>query len=299
MDRLSSILVVVERSDLVRRALAKAIILARHFGARLELFLCDAEHAHEFRHLDDVNGVQKARRALTADAMRYLESVRNSVAARDVPISLDVTCDSPMHVEVARKVRGSGPDLVIKSSGDAVSAQHRRLSASDWQLVRTCPVPLMVTRGRPWHPQPRFVAAVDVSGEASPGMANAIVHAAGYLARGCKGDLDVVYGESPTHGSGPACESHQRALASLTRELCIDQAHVHVLHGDPLQVLPGFALEHDYDVLALGALNHGRVPSAPAATLTGRLLDALDCDFVHIKPTSLRTPGSSARQAPP
>src|SRR5687767_3768329 len=115
VEKLTSILVVVERSDYAHRGLAKAVVLARHFGARLELFLCDAEQAHQLRRLYDPRGVEEARAACLADARRYLESMRHFVAAQDIDIELDVACESPMYEGVLRKVLRSRPDLVIKT----------------------------------------------------------------------------------------------------------------------------------------------------------------------------------------
>jgi hypothetical protein len=43
MQPINSILVVVDRSLAARDAMAKAVLLARKFHARIELFMCDAE----------------------------------------------------------------------------------------------------------------------------------------------------------------------------------------------------------------------------------------------------------------
>jgi universal stress protein E len=291
VKKLTSILVVVERSDYAHRGLAKAVVLARHFGARLELFLCDAEHAHQLRRLYDPRGVEEAKAACLADARRYLESMSHFVAARDIEIELDVACESPMYEGVLRKVLRSRPDLVIKTLDASGPSEKANLNASDWQLVRTCPVPLMITRGHPWHPLPRFAAAVDVSSEESPGMSRAILHTAEYLALGCKAELDVIYSERGPTGHGVHSRAlRETALRSLAHEFRVDAEHVRLLCGEPAQTLPRFVSEHDYDVLALGALTHRRALAALVGTLTRSLLDTLECDFVLVKPASYRCP---------
>jgi hypothetical protein len=47
MDKIDSVLVALDRGDAAVPAFTKAIVLAGHCGARLELFLCDAEGAYE------------------------------------------------------------------------------------------------------------------------------------------------------------------------------------------------------------------------------------------------------------
>jgi len=193
VEKLGSIMVVAERNG-GGVALRKAFILARHFQAHIELFLCDAEHAYALRHLYDRRGAEEARDACLVDARRYLEALRGSIVGEDVRIEVDVTCESPAYEGIVRKVMRSCPDLVVKEIG-AADGRSTTLGSTDWHLIRTCPAPLMLTHGRSWGPVPRFAAAVDVSQQESPGLARAIAHTAQYLKLGCGATLDLIYSE--------------------------------------------------------------------------------------------------------
>src|SRR5688572_26184156 len=96
MNKLRSILVVIERGDASQHALRKACVLARHFGAKLELFLCDAERAYTMRHAYDRRGVAEARASCVTDGRRFLDALRKSVAADDIDIDIDAACESPL-----------------------------------------------------------------------------------------------------------------------------------------------------------------------------------------------------------
>src|SRR4051812_16256765 len=101
------------------RTLSKALTLARRFGAKLELFLCDSQHASSLKHSYIVRETDSAWRATDpvraripesnrpslsgddlemsratclADGQKYLESLKDSLRASDVQISLDVAC---------------------------------------------------------------------------------------------------------------------------------------------------------------------------------------------------------------
>jgi len=63
-----------------------------------------------------------------------------------------------------------------------------------------------------------------------------------------------------------------------------------VLRGQPEFSLPRFLGEQGYDALILGALAHRSAGTTPVGTLTSTLLDALDCDFVLVKPPSYHSP---------
>jgi len=63
VDKLTSILAVIDPADESRHVVAKAMVLARHFRARVELFLCDSERAYTLQHTYDTVGLSEANRA--------------------------------------------------------------------------------------------------------------------------------------------------------------------------------------------------------------------------------------------
>jgi len=54
--------------------------------------------------------------------------------------------------------------------------------------------------------------------------------------------------------------------------------------------VPAFAGAREFDVLVMGALTRRRGLSTLVGTLTGKLVDALRCDFVLVKPESFACP---------
>jgi universal stress protein E len=296
MKKLTSILVVIERGTAVQHALRKACIMARHFGARLELFLCEAEQAYALRHAYDRRGVEEARDACLAQARNLLDALRKSVAADDIVMDIDAVCESPLHEAIVRKVLRSKPDLVVKSLVPDQGGRHTCPTGSDWQLVRTCPVPLMLTRSQLWQPQPRFAAAVDISPEEFPGLARTILRDAEYLSEGCAGMLDVV------HAAPPGVRRDARdALEHLASEFRVKDERVHVVEGEPVRALPEFVKAQEYDVLVMGALTHERHITPLVGTLSSNLIETLECDFVVVKPDTFSTPvvGSQRMSAAP
>lgn len=287
MDKLTSILVVIDPADESRHVVAKAMVLARHFGARLELFLCDSEHAYSLSHAYTPAGVAEAREDCLASGRRYLDAVRRSLA-EDVKITTHVACESPLYEGIVRRALELRPDLVIKSASRHHPLQRLTLDDNDWQLARTCPAPLMLTRGRAWSARPRFAAAVDVTENNGGSLPRSILQAAGLLTLGCQGQLDVLY-------SDPASDEDAHverldALGRLVREFQIGSEQVAVLRGEPEDTLPVYAAQRDYDVLVMGALTHRTGLSKLLGTLTSRLVDALDCDFVLVKSESYACP---------
>jgi universal stress protein E len=293
MDKLTSIMAVVDREGQNRHVLAKAMVLARHFHAKVELFLCDSEHAYALRHTYDSRGVATAREVCLAETRTFLESLRLSIAADDVPISTFAACESPLYEGIVQRVLQGCPDLVIKAAAGEHPMRRLTLDANDWQLARTCPVPLMLTRGRPWKPQPRFAAAIDVSDQETAGLARAILDTSEYFALGCQAELEVLYSER----GGVEAPAREASLRKLTHDAGVKDMNVHVLKGEPEETLAGFASERNYDALVLGALTHRKGPATLVGTLTSRLVDALACDFILVKPGAYSCPVSRTARA--
>lgn len=268
-------------SDVLRAA----VMLARFFGARLELFLCDAEHAYVQQRQYDSAGAAIARESCLANARRFLESLQRAARTEGVPIAIDAACESPLYTGIVAKVKRSTPDLVVRgvSGGDG-----RRFGASDWDLARSCPAPLLLTRGRRWAARPIIAAAVDLSAEESPELTRDILRTGKLFADASRGTLEVLHAGRFCHA--PALlAAHRAKLEQRAREAGVAPTALHLVDGEPPVVLTEFATDRRYDLIVLGALTHRQTPTANVGTLTGRLLETIESDFLLVKPASSRT----------
>jgi universal stress protein E len=290
MEKLTSILVVIDPADDSRHVLTKAMILARHFQARLELFLCDSENAYVLSHSYDRAVISAAREGCLIAGRRYLDAVRRSLA-EDVEITTHVACESPLYEAIVHRVLEARPDLVIKSASGSHALRRFAFDANDWQLARTCPVPLMLTRGKPWSARPRFGAAVDMEDSDGRVLVRSILETAGFMAGACQGDLDVVFSSNPGVDSGTQ-RRQAESLNRLVEEFRVGAEHATILRGAAEDTLPGFVASQNFDVLVMGALTHRKGLAALVGTLTSRLVDTLDCDFVLVKPETYACPVS-------
>jgi universal stress protein E len=289
VETLTSILVVLDHSARDKPLLTKSLVLARQFGARVELFCCDAEYEYTIRHVYDQRSLTEARQVRVMHVRDYLQQICDQPAAQTVDVSIDAACESPLYEGIVRKVLRSAPDLVMKAAALEPFEGRGALDVNDWQLVRTCPVPLMLSCGGVWPRQPRFAAAVDVSEEETPGFAEIILRTAECLRAGCQGELDVLFCEHPGTDGGIRQE-HAATLRRLGSELHFAADRIRMLVGDPAAALSAFGTEQHLDVLVLGALTHRRGLTALVGTLTGDLMDALDCDFILVRPSGFVSP---------
>ncbi len=285
MKKLTRILAVLDGTDADAVIMAKAVALAHQHRATLELFFCDAQRAYALVHAYDRSGIEAARRKAVRDCQRYLESLRDTAVGADVPICVDAACESPLYEGIVRKVLRSRCDLVIKNASSAHARRPFAWDANDWQLMRACPVTLLLSRGRSWSPSPKLAAAVDLSGGENPELPEDILRTGTLLSQGAHGNLDVLYSE-PTDTAPRKHELHLAALEALTRQTAPQGTTIHLLAGNAEGALPEFAASRGYDAFVMGALTHRQGLAPLVGTLTAKLVETLDCDFVLVKPST-------------
>lgn len=311
---IGSILAAVDRDDRSRQVAAKAVALARMSGARLELFHCDAERAYSRMHQYDPRAAIRAKEHCLVESRRFLDSLWHSLAVRDMEPSMSVGCESPLYEAIVHAVERDHPDLVVRGIGGArtpeaegIPGMERGLMASlgtgladeahatslvgppgldpnDWLLVSACPSPLLLTRGKVWKPHPVVAAAIDLSVGEPAELTQTILRTAGSIAKAAGGDLVTLHAGRFGDGAPHEIESRRNALLEHVKNAGVDVAAIEVVTGEPAIALPEFAARKDFDLIVLGALTHRKTLAALVGTLTGKLIETLDCDFLLVKP---------------
>ncbi len=279
MQNLASILLLVERGDQGHHALNKALLLARHLHARLELFLCDTERYSVPR----PGGNRAAEDSLAervAEAREYLRALRKAMLVTDIEVSSEAVCHVSLRAALADKLARGGIDLVVKAV-PAIQDGHDQ-AAIDWPLVASCSAPLLLTRGRPWHPVPRFAAAVNLQDRQGRALSTAITAIGESLSRSCGAELEILFAHA---GSGAefAPERLGTTLNAIGRAHRLDVSRLQYLDGVPAEVLPAMVTQRDYDLVAMGKPQHGE-PSELCGSVAARLFKASAGDVLFTAP---------------
>jgi len=282
MDKLGSILVLCSRTAADRPLLQKAVFLARSAQAEVHLFSCDATLARMLSHAYPTEEAERACEISLTEHLAYLRKLRQSIGAAAVQISVDAACRYPLYDGVAAKLAETPVDLIMKSPSGAHPLRRFAFDANDWQLLRQSPVSLMLVSGRPWRAAPQFAAMVDVSADPILRMAETVMRTSDYLSLACRGELDVIYSETSSDTGVRSARAGD--LERLAREHHLQPGHLHLLDGAPEQTLAAFAAHRQYDAVVLGGLTHRAGLAALAGTLTSRLVEILQTDFLLVKP---------------
>jgi hypothetical protein len=237
MEKITSILAVVENSASGAVVLDKAVALARAFGARVDLLVADASLTSQF-------------------ASRCAELVYDEVTLCSLHRS-----DEPLHTLLLRRIHERPPDLVVKAPGGVHPLGEWTLHANDRELAADSPVPLMLVGMNAWNNPMRLAAAVDVSAPEATIGARAVLQAAGFLVLGCHGWLDVLYSEREERDETVRMERAVK-LAQLVREFHVGMERLQMFDGEPAKRLPPLITARHYDMLVLAIGPHDDVAAA-------------------------------------
>ena len=273
------ILLILERQVTVQPCLVRALMLARYLHAPLEILY----PAQTIR----AGSPEEERRLLTEES-RYLAALQQSIQAPDVSLSVEAA-NTPLTDAVITKTRARAYALVIKTPWHR---QSQFTHPTDWQLLQVCAAPLLLTEGRPWRPQPRFLAAVDLMSEHATVEPRAVLAATTALRQACSAELDLIYVQSEPAPVSPRMEQ-------LSGEFDVSPTRLHVLPGRPADTLRQIVAMQGFDLLSVGGPAPSRAPLAAHQELpVAMALTGVACDLLSVPDSAAYSTGSSTGPRP-
>lgn len=306
MRRFQNILFVLEESVDNDAALARAAELAERNGAALTV-------VHALEVTPGHAAVDQGWADLIGDWRRQLDAVAGPIAERGVDVATEVLTGVPFR-EIITFVEGRGIDLVVKAADKPGGPRGLLFGSLDLHLMRKCPAPVWIHQAqREGESYGRIMAAIDV-GESSPlgrSTTRFVLDLATSLGQLDDSDVHIVHAWSSTgermaraarRGLLPADEIQRGAEAEAAeRQTLFRDAvtpylelpvrlHLHLLHGDPREVLPLFARDRDIDLIVMGTLGRTGVPGFFMGNTSEDVLRQVDASVLTLKPEGFVSP---------
>jgi universal stress protein E len=285
--------------------------LAGGMDATLELFVPVYNSQVSLAHFENREHLQHARDSLVR---RHLEHLEERLASASIGgrVECHAAWDHPHEEALIRRVLERGAELLLVELPDGVAQGGRPLSAAQWQLVRHCPAPVLLTRGGAWREAPVVVAAVDPGGrhgrtdeldtrilkfaERIALCAGGTVHAFHAWERTLRtlvgGREEMLAPGRPDTGIE---QRHREAVYSVLAAAEVAPARVSLVEGRPEQALPSYCHGVAADVVVMGAIARNPFGRIFIGSTAERVLEQLPCDLLVVKPGAFRTPVSSER----
>jgi universal stress protein E len=311
MPRIDRILVVVDPTADHQPGAAKAARVARACGAELELFICDFDPSLTGRPFFDTDALRRLRDEFLAERGELLEALADELRAGGLEVETHVHWDNPLHRGILQRIESVKPDLVVKDTHYHSLLRRTLVSNTDWHLIRSCPVPLLLAKPHPWPGRLRLVAALDPghAGDRPTTLDHDILDMAVWLAGRLDGDVEAVHAYFPAAllaanfgmagmpliadvAATDLVETERSRVTEAVRELAgshgLAPDRVRIVQGAATEALPDFTRDRKADVLVMGAVSRSRLQEAFIGSTAERVLDRIPCDVLVVKPADFR-----------
>jgi universal stress protein E len=303
VNRICNILVIVNPLAKEQPAIAKAAILAKCFGASVELLICDTKDLHDApaaRRLPEISN------ALLIDNLdAWLDQLATPMRDAGIDVSTEVISGDPLHEMIVSWLRDSPADLIVKDTHHHSFATRVFTTHTDWHLIRTCPVPLLLTKPRAWAESPVLVAAIDPGHRNDPSaiLDHRILDMTVGFGKALHGEIHAMHTYVPATialaalgGVQPVIRVSAEALAAerdlqhshlkaITDEFDIEDAQLHIAAASAWEYLPRMAAECHADIVFMGTVSRSNLERLIIGSTAERMLEPLQCDVLLVKST--------------
>jgi universal stress protein E len=306
MRPIKHILVVVDPTAEVQHCVEKGALLARSFGAVLELLVCDYQSGQLLSRRLPADVVKAAMNDRGAQLNKQLQKLAEPLRKAGLQVLTGISFQEHLHSGVLSRVRTSGADLVVKDTHYHGPIRRALFTITDWDLIRECPVPLLLVKPVPWHTQIRIAAAVDPGhADDKPSILDReLLDMTESLATTMPGEALVVHAfetlplvaESAAVANGiggmPCIDIelldalrqyHSNEFKSLLAGRGAFEGKGTLIEGSAVTELPSFAARNQIDVLVAGAVSRSPLRRLLVGSTAQRLLDRLPCDILIVK----------------
>ena len=299
----------------VRRApggeVRKAAALARAARATMELFhaIDEPDPERSFPQTATRDEVDEHRAAIVEKYQRRLERFAHDPSLRGVSVRCTASWDYPPHAAIIRRALAAHSDLVIAGTRGRRFGARLLLRNTDWELIRHCPVPLLIVKSPRACRRPLVLAAVDpFHAHARPADLDArLLETGGAMARLLHGSLQVFHaywplvtvqpvvaataplGMLPPEAEDAHTQQVMRAIGELADKAGIPRSRCHIRMGEVADQLSAFARRSRTAVVVMGAVSRSAIKRFFIGNAAERTLDRLNCDVLVVKPRGFRS----------
>jgi universal stress protein E len=294
-------------------ALAKALQLARRTGAELDVFHCLFDPRVQGTLVYGRAKLERQVESLVEATRVRLERRAEVLARAGLRVRVSVRWDYPAHEAIIRQALRHRADFVIAATRRHHALARPFLSNTDWQLIRLCPVPLLLVKSsREWRGTKVLCAVDPLHVRAKPAALDPrILKVGAQLARALGGQLHAAHAYPPlleylpgvmseplpVIATGPEAREHAKRVtqrvARETRRFAISERRLHVVAGEPHEVLPRLARQLRSQIVVMGAVSRSGLKRLFIGNTAERVIDELNCDLCVVKAPGFRTPVSA------
>jgi universal stress protein E len=318
-DRIAPVLAIADPTTEAQPAIDRAADFALRSQHPLVLLACVFDPYIAGEQLYPGIDLKKLRTNTLDQQMRRLRKLAQPLRERGLDVTARVVFDHPLHEGIVREVLRLSPAMVVKDTHHHSALSRILFSNTDWHLIRDCPAPLWLVKGRrettgnavmasvdPLHRNDkpasldRQIVSIAQEMAALYGGAVHVAHASGNLAPAAGAALPVaavIPADMQIAIEENSRREHREALDRFVADIGFPADQVHLRIGSPADVIPALAREMGAALVVLGAVSRSRLKRAFIGSTAEQALEALPTDVLIVKPDGFVCPVNARQRA--
>jgi universal stress protein E len=282
-------------------AVTKGAQLARAFGAHLELFHSISAPLYIDSYSSD-QSIPHIERRTRNESIEELEKLAAKLRTDGLKVDVSATWDFPVYEAIVRRAARDNSDLIVAERHAKPHIAPGLLQLTDWELLRTSQVPVLLVKTPTPYRRPVVLAAVDPAhGLSKPAaLDREILNVGKAISKALTGPLHAVnaYVPFPVQPpprqllSGAAVDklaaattrAARRSFLQLVKPVHIPPAQCHLVGRHPIDAIEQTARDIHSSIVVMGAVSRSGLKRFFFGNTAEALLDSLPCDMLIVKP---------------
>lgn len=300
MNNLDTILVIIDPTVLRDHVIDKAKLLAHRTKAKVELFInCKVIGQESSYYVFDIEKAKnEGAKTGSGELQKLLMSeLRSEFSSLGIPVNIDLCQAEDLSQSILDKVDKIRPDIILKSTHKHSLLRQTLITNTDWQLIRACSVPLLLTKPNGWHKGGHVVAAVDPMHSSSEqgSLDDQLISAAEYIVNTLGHQLSIFHAyyypefgnqisEQNSTQSREMRMSHNRKMYELLSRHNVDPEFVNIVNGDTKAEMMHYIEKVGANILVVGAVSRNKLERIVVGSTAEKMLDDIPCDLLILNP---------------
>ncbi len=311
MTRFKNILLVLHGKN-NEEALKRAFALAKNNKAKLTIVDVIEELPEAMKDYLEIISVEELEKIVADERVSEIQKLTKSIPTSKTLKPVVKTIVGKPHIEVIKEVLRNKHDLVMKTSEGKGGTKEALFGSIDINIMRKCPCPVWMIKPKESTKYSRILAAVDPDPYDKVGdkLNQSIMELSVSISQLEKSELHIVHAWSlyaektlsgPRFRKSPnvmakllldAKNFHKANLAKLVNKFPLEKLKhkIHLLKGDPAQVIPRVAKKEKIDLIVMGTVCRTGLPGFIIGNTAESILYNVDCSVLTIKPHGFISP---------
>lgn len=305
MQNINEILVIIDANVTQQKALNRALKLAQITGAKITALLVVYDFSYEITTLLSRNESEMMKASVIEDSKAHLNDI---IALQKTSQKIDIIVEwhSRLFDVIIQRILSHSYDVVIKSTNHHNLLQSVIFTPTDLNLIRKCPIPVLLVQEHDWPEQGKVIAAIKATSEVAHhiNLNHKIIDTAEFISGLLQSETKLLTcaPDTPLNMSVEIPEfdliefrqsiktHHIKAINEYANKHSIPMDDCIVADGLPEDGISTIAAELDAELIVMGTVGHAGLSALLIGNTAEHLLDSVTCDVLAIKPENFQCP---------